>query len=227
MCDSLNILKKTPFFQGIPEAELSLVAQILVERSYRKHMLLFMEGEKGEAVHFVLEGKVKIYKTSEDGREHILDIAVPGDVFAEVVLFQEVPYPATAEVIEDGRIAFIRSIDLERLLFEHPALAVGVIRMLNRRLMAAQAQIKSLALQDTHSRTAEILLRLASEHGIHTPQGIQLDLALSRQELANLVGTTRETVTRVLTSFKKAKILEMDRSVIRITNLEKLKDWMA
>ncbi len=224
--DRLEFLKKLPIFQGIPEQELQSIAEIMIERTYRRNMLLFLEGEKGEAIYFLMEGKVKIYKTSEDGREHILDIAAAGDLFAEVVLFQDISYPATAEVIEEGRIAFIRNTDLEQLLAQKPTLAIGIIRILTRRLIAAQSQVKSLALMDTHGRTAEMLIKLASEHGKKTDMGIELDLGLSRQELANLVGTTRETVTRILTSFKKAKLLDMDRSSLRIKDLEALRDWI-
>lgn len=226
MIDKIDFLKKISYFSEASKEELQAIADIMVERQYRRNMILFMEGELGEAIHFVMEGKVKIYKTSEDGREHILYIAVPGDIFAEVILFNEVNYPATAEVIEDGRIAFIHNADLEQVLINHPSMAVAIIKVLNKRLMTAQSQVKSLALQNTHSRTAEMLLRLANDLGRQTPEGIELDLNISRQELANMVGTTRETVTRILTSFKKYKLLEMDRNFILITDPIKLKEWI-
>jgi CRP/FNR family transcriptional regulator len=226
MINKLDFLKKIPFFSGITEQELHAIADIMIESTYGRGRILFMEGERGKAIHFVMDGKVKIYKTSEDGREHILYIAASGDIFAEVILFNEVNYPATAEVIEDARIAYIRNDDLEKVLMGHPSMAVAIIKVLNKRLMDAQAQVKSLALQNTHSRTAEMLIKLAAEHGVRTPEGYELDLSISRQELANMVGTTRETVTRVLTAFKKYQAIEMDRSMIRITDMDKLKEWM-
>jgi CRP/FNR family transcriptional regulator len=173
-----------------------------------------------------MEGKVKIYKTSEDGREHILYIAVPGDIFAEVILFNEVNYPATAEVLEQARIAVIRNEDLEQVLKDHPPMAVAIIKVLNKRLMDAQQQVKSLALHNTHGRTAQMLIKLAMEHGSKTENGMELDLVISRQELANMVGTTRETVTRVLMAFKKYQLIEIDRNTIRITQPDKLKEWI-
>lgn len=227
MMDRLDFLGKIPFFVGISDNELKAIADIMTERIYRRGSILFMEGEFGEAVHFVMEGRVKIYKTSEDGREHILYIANPGDIFAEVILFNEVNYPATAQVIEDTRIAIIHNEDLEKVLIEHPSMAIAIIKVLNKRLINAQSQVKSLALHNTHSRTAEMLLRLVEERGIKTPEGIELDLNISRQELANMIGTTRETVTRVLASFKKYNAIEMNRSVIRITNLDKLREWIS
>ena len=226
MIDRLAFLKEIPYFNGISDDELKAIADIMIERTLPRGSLLFMEGEFGEAVHFVMEGKVKIYKTSEDGREHILYIAVPGDIFAEVILFNEVNYPATAEILEQARIAIIRNEDLEKVLKDHPAMAVAIIKVLNKRLIDAQQQVKSLALHNTHGRTAEMLIRLAMEHGSKTENGMELDLVISRQELANMVGTTRETVTRVLMAFKKYKLIEIDKNIIRITQPDKLKDWI-
>lgn len=226
MTDKIEILKKLPIFSAMSENELVAAANAVTERNCRHGEILFMEGDAGAAVHFVIEGKVKIYKTAEDGREHILDIAVQGDAFAEVVLFDDMPYPATAQALEDSRIALIRNSDLEKVLRQNPDIAVGMIRILNKRLMEAQSQIKSLALQDTRARTAEMLLRLASEQGRRVRDGIELDLNISRQELAGMVGTTRETVTRMLAFFKKKGLLDMDRSRILIKDLSELEDWI-
>ncbi len=110
---------------------------------------------------------------------------------------------------------------------DHPVMAVAIIKVLNKRLIDAQQQVKSLALHNTHGRTAEMLIKLAMDHGMETDKGIELDLIVSRQELANMVGTTRETVTRVLMAFKKYKLIEIDRNTIFITNPEKLKEWIT
>ena len=224
--EKLQFLRKIPFFKGISTTELQAIAAIMTERNHPKSQILFSEGEFGEAVHFVMEGRVKIFKTSEDGREHILYIAMPGDIFAEVILFNEVNYPASAEVMEDAKIARIRNEDLEKVLKDHPSMAVAIIKVLNKRLIDAQQQVKSLALHNTHGRTAEMLMKLAMEHGRSTDKGMTLDLAVSRQELANMVGTTRETVTRVLMAFKKYKLIEIDRNTIRIMDPKTLKEWI-
>ena len=227
MIDRLDFLKKIPYFSSVSKEELKAIADIMIERTYDKGQVLFMEGEFGEAVHFVVEGRVKISKTSEDGREHILYIATDGDIFAEVILFNEVNYPATAEVMEKSKIAIIRNEDLEKVLKAHPSMAVAIIKVLNKRLIDAQQRVKSLALHNTHGRTAQMLMKLAKEHGKKTDNGLELDLTISRQELANMVGTTRETVTRVLMAFKKYKLIEIDRNIIRITQPEKLKEWIT
>ncbi|NLU36102.1 MAG: Crp/Fnr family transcriptional regulator [Clostridiales bacterium] len=226
MTDRLKFLRKIPYFSNIDDHELQAIADIMIERSYDKGRVLFMEGEFGEAVHFVIEGRVKIYKTSENGKEHILYIAGPGDIFAEVILFNEVNYPATAEVMEKSRIGKIRNEDLEQVLKAHPSMAVAIIKVLNKRLIDAQQRVKSLALDNTHGRTARMLMKLAMEHGVKTEKGVELELSISRQELANMVGTTRETVTRVLMAFKKYNLIEIERNTIRIPQPEKLKEWI-
>ncbi len=129
---------------------------------------MFSQGEPGEAIFFVMTGKVKIYKTSEDGREHTLTIAAPGDIFAEVVLFNFISYPASAEVIEDGTIAYIRNCDMENTLRSNPQIAIAIIKALNKRLIESQAQVERLAFHDARSRTAEVLLNLVRVHGKQT-----------------------------------------------------------
>jgi CRP/FNR family cyclic AMP-dependent transcriptional regulator len=223
----VDFLKKIPYFKGLSDQELEVIANVMREKTYPRGYILFHEGEFGEAVHFVMEGRVKIYKVSEDGREHILYMAIPGDIFAEVILFNEVNYPATAEVMEDTRIAYIRNEDLENVLKANPAMAVAIIKVLNKRLMDAQQQVKNLALHNSHGRTAQMLVRLAEERGRKTGEGVELDLNMSRQELANMVGTTRETVTRVLMSFKKYKVIDIDKTTILIRDMEKLREWIS
>jgi len=226
LTDKTGFLVKSPFFANINHADLLKIAQIMKERSCRKNTILFSQGEPGDAIYFVMSGKVKIFKTSEDGKEHTLTIAGPGNIFAEVVLFNEVNYPASAEVIEEGIIAFIRNVDMEKVLVSNPSLSIAIIKALNKRLIDSQSQVQSFAFQNAQSRTAEVLLSLAHAHGKQTSNGIDLDLGLSRQELANIVGVTRETFIRTLMILKRSKIIEISGQVIRIKDMDKLESWL-
>ena len=226
MPDKPKFLDKISYFTDIGNDDLLTIEKISRQRQCKKNTILFSQGDPGEAIYFTMSGKVKIFKTSEDGKEHTLTIAAPGDIFAEVVLFNEVPYPASAEVIEDGIIAFIRNADMERALENNPKIAVAIIKALNKRLIESQSQVESLAFQDARSRTAEVLLSLARIHGKQSDNGIELDLGLSRQELANMVGVTRETFTRALMLFKKMKIIEISGQVIRIKEINELESWV-
>ncbi len=222
-----NWLKTIPMFSGLNEEALDRISAISIMRSYEKGRIIFMEGEPGEAFFYVKSGRIKIAKLSTDGREHILHIYGKGHVFAEVTLFSKVPYPATAEVIEDAEIGMIRNSDLEKLIAKDSILALDLIRFLNSRLIEAQNKVRNLALHDTYARTAQAVIKLAEEHGKKTKDGIELDLNLSRQELANIVGTTRETCIRALMTFKKEKAIEIDKNIITIINIEKLMEWFS
>lgn len=226
MKDFGEYLAKVPLFRDLSIAELQAVGQLARVRNYKKNMLIFMEGEPGEALYFVITGKVKISKATEDGREQILHILQPGEVFAEVVLIDREPYPATAEVIEAGQIGMLMNDDVENLIRRTPEIALKLLRLLSKRLRMAQIQVRDLALKDTYGRLASMLLMLGKEHGEETPQGVRIDLPLSRQELANLIGTTRETVTRALGDLKKYKCIDLDKQVITIVDENKLKTWL-
>lgn len=217
---------KIPLFHDLSPDELDSLSQLARIRNYKKNMIVFMEGEPGEALFFVISGKVKISKTTEDGREQILHLLQRGDVFAEVVLIDGGPYPATAEVIEMGQIGMLLNNDVENLVRSNPDIAIKLLKIMSKRLRMAQRQVRDLALKDTYGRLAGMLLMLGKEHGAETPEGVKIELPLSRQELANLIGTTRETVTRILGDFKKYKCIELEKQAILIIDQAKLKTWL-
>ena len=220
-----DYLKQVPVFTGLSDEELEQIHEKTTERLFRKGMVVFFEGDPGEGFHYVKSGKVKIVKISDDGREHIIRVLSPGELFAEVLLFNNQPYPATAIAIEDSKIGMIRNKELERLVLSNNLLALQLIKELSRRLLYAQQKIKNLALDDVVVRTSETLLKLAQEHGKTVAGGVEINLDLSRQDLGSLVGTTRETVTRTLSALKKSKVIDLEGSRIIVPNLDKLRRW--
>ncbi len=225
MLDS-QYLKKIPVFADLPDDALLAIHRHTVEKTYRRGTVIFFEGDPGEGFHYVRSGRVKIVKAVADGREHIIKLLNPGDLFAEVLLFSSQPYPATAVAAEDARVGVIRNADLEQLVLGNNTFALQLIKALSQRLLYAQQKIKNLALGDVSARTAETLLRLGREHGRPADNGaVVIKIGLSRQELANLVGTTRETVTRTLSALKKDKIIDFAGDSITILKPEKLKSY--
>jgi CRP/FNR family transcriptional regulator len=220
-------LKQISIFSQLKEDFLLKIDSISIMRNYTKGRIIFMEGEPGEAFYYIKSGLVKISKISSDGREHILHILNEGHVFAEVTLFNNTSYPATAEVLEEAQIGMIKNSDLQKLIVENPEISLELIKYLNHRLIEAQNKVRNLALYDTFGRTAQALVKLAEDHGKKTAAGVELDLGISRQELANIVGTTRETVIRVLAAFKKEKSIELDKSNIIIKDIDKVKQWYS
>lgn len=220
-----DFLRQIDIFSELNDEFLEKIGNISFIRTYTKGRIIFMEGEPGEAFFFIKSGLIKISKLSGDGREHILHILNEGHVFAEVTLFNKTVYPATAEVLEDAEVGAIRNSELERVIGENPALSLQLIRYLNKRLIEAQIKVRNLALYDTYARTAQALIKLAEDYGKKTAKGIELDLGISRQELASIVGTTRETVIRALAAFKKEHSIDVDKNNIIILDIDKIKEW--
>jgi CRP/FNR family transcriptional regulator len=226
MNKSIAFIKHIPIFAHLSDESLKKITSITVEKKYRKGTIIFMEGDPGEAIFFIKSGKVKISKTSSDGRELILNIYGDGDVFAEVTIFNDVQYPATAEVIEDAVIGMIMNKELEELVKRNADLALQIIKILNKRLYMSQMKLKQMALSDTYVRTAQMIIKLAQEHGIEKDGMIELKLELSRQELANMIGTARETVSRALSQFKKEGSIDISGKKIIVKNMKKLETWI-
>lgn len=220
----IGYLRNIPIFADLSEEQLTTIHKYTTERYFSKGTIIFLEGNAGEGFHYIKTGRVKIVKTAYDGREHIIKILGCGEIFAEVLLFSNRPYPATAVAMEDSCVGIIRNTDLEQLILNNNFLALQLIKALSQRLLYAQQKIKNLALNDVIARTAEVLVRLSYEQGVQNSDStIEIFLDLSRQELASLVGTTRETVTRTLSSLKRDKLIDFEGHKIKILNLEQLK----
>ena len=220
-------LNEIPIFSDLAEEQLRQIETCTTDRLYRKGMIIFMEGQPGEGFHYIQQGRVKIVKISDDGREHMIHLLDEGDIVAGVVLLNTAPYPATAVALEDCRIGVIKNSDLEQLALHNNALAMHLIKAINQRLLYAQQKIANLALHDVTARTAEVLLRLGKEKGRRNANGqIIIEMTLSRQDLASLVGTTRETVTRTLSSLKKSKVIDFDSGSMVILDEAALTEYL-
>jgi CRP/FNR family transcriptional regulator, cyclic AMP receptor protein len=221
-----EVLKKLTFFSELQEQDLEKIANISIERNYKKNMLIFMEDEPGEAFYYIKSGKVKIFRTYEDGREYIIHIFGEGDIFGEATLFNNINYPASALVYEDASIGIIKNSDLEKLVMQNSELSLKLIKLFAKKIIFAHQKIKDLTFNDVFSRTASQLIKLAKEYGLKTEKGTIIKIQLSRQELAEMVGTTRETISRVIGKFKKEKSISESNDNILILSFEKLETWI-
>jgi len=221
----VEILRRIPFFAALEPPELEALAEAVVVGRYRKNQVLFVEGEPSHSLYFICSGRVKVYRVSADGREQILHLLGDGDPIAVVPFFDGGAYPANAEVLTDSEIAFIRFEDFERIASANPSILLRMLRLLAQRLRRAQEQIASLALKSVGGRLAQRLLDLAERHGERVPDGIAVDLQLSRQELGNLIGASRETTTRLLQQFQREKLIRLEGSRVTILDPEALRAW--
>jgi CRP-like cAMP-binding protein len=221
--DRLQILKKTVFFSSVSEATQKEVSRLFAEEKYQRDDYIFFEGDTPEWLHIVKEGKVKLVKHSDSGKDVILQIFAPGDMFGEFALFDRKPYPTSAQAMEPSTI--LRLSRKEFLLFfgRHPFVATEMIMELGRQLQEAHATIKSLAVDRVEQRIANILLKLADKLGSPEGAGIVLNLALTRQDLADMAGTTVETTIRVMSRFTKTKIIKPANGKILILDPQALR----
>ncbi|OUN00953.1 MAG: hypothetical protein BAA04_07345 [Firmicutes bacterium ZCTH02-B6] len=221
----VEILQRIPFFAELEPSELEAMSEAVVIARYRKNQVLFVEGEPSHSLYLICSGRVKVYRVSADGREQILHLLGDGDPVAVVPFFDGGAYPANAEVLTDAEIAFIRFEDFERIARANPSILLRMLRLLAQRLRRAQEEIASLALKSVGGRLAARLLDLAARHGQRVPDGIEVDLQLSRQELGNLIGASRETTTRLLQQFQREKLIRLEGSRVIILDPEGLRVW--
>lgn len=220
-----DYLRNIPGFEDLAPEDLAMINQVTIERKYKKNGTIFIEGEPGEGFHYIKTGKIKIVKASVDGREHIINILGPGEVFAEVLLFNDEAYPATALALEDSCVGVIRNDKLEAILVDHPRIALHIIKVMSKKIRFIQMKIKSLAFSDSYAKIAQTLEGLARRYGRKTARGLEIDLNMTRQDVANLAGTTRETASRVVSIMKKDKVLDADERRIIILDQDGLRQY--
>lgn len=222
-----KLLRKVNLFSDLDDNLLDLVMKVIEVKSFEKNQIIFYEGDPGSALYFIKSGQVKISRILENGREIILHILGSGDIFAEVTLFQKnAIYPATAEVIEDAVIGMIRNKNLEKLVLENPQMALELIRAFTDKIMTIQERVRHLGANDAVERTIQVLLALSQGHGSKTQKGIELCVNITRQDLAALVGTTRETISRILSKLNQANVIDISGKSIIITDFEGLRKWL-
>ncbi|WP_378954330.1 Crp/Fnr family transcriptional regulator [Pelosinus sp. sgz500959] len=218
-------LRNVPVFEDLPQEDLTIISQVTAEYKYKKNETIFSEGETGVGFYYVKTGKVKIIKLSADGREHIINILGPSEVFAEVLLFNKGPYPATAVALKESCVGIIRNSELEKIIINHPHVAMNIIQVMSKKLLFIQQKVNSLAFSDSYAKIAQTIELLSRRHGKETCRGLEIDAAITRLDIANLAGTTRETVSRVLSVIKKEKILEEDERRIIILDVNGLRRY--
>ncbi len=220
--DRLQILKRSLFFSSLSESSLKEISRFFTEEKYQRDDYIFFEGDVPEWLHIVVEGRVKLLKHSDTGKDIILQIYSPGDMFGEVSLFDRKPYASSAQAMEPSVILRMPRKDFFLFFGRHPFVATEMIVELGRQLGDAQSTIKSLAVDRVEQRIAHILLKLAGKVGVSEKGGVMINLPLTRQDLADMAGTTVETAIRVMSRFTKSKIIKPANGKIFLLNSKAL-----
>jgi CRP/FNR family transcriptional regulator len=215
----LEILAEAPIFSGLTVSELGQIRAISADRFYGRGKAVFFEGEPGEGFFVVVDGRVKIYKLSPEGKEKILHIYGPGQPFGEVPVFAGKRFPANAQTLAKSRLLFFPRAGFIRLITENPSLALNMLAVLSSRLRQFTVQIESLALKEVPARLAAYLVVLAKEQG--SSEAVSLDI--SKGQLASLLGTIPETLSRILARMSGAGLIEVEGRTITLLEMEGLK----
>jgi CRP-like cAMP-binding protein len=197
MKERIEALRAIPLFQTLEDRDLREIADLLIDRKFPKNATIFEEGVGGDYMYVIQEGQVKVTKMSEDGREKILEILGPGDFFGEMALLDREPRSASIKTTLRCVLLALSRKDFVDLLRRNPDIAMELIRVLSRRLREADEQIRGLLFERVEGRTRRVLRRLACDPVPGQP-GLRATPTLTHQQLADLVGTSRETITRVL-----------------------------
>lgn len=216
----LEFLKGIIFFKDLPEHIIHALSTKVKTASFKKGEYIFHESDEAKAIFFVKSGLVKIKKINSQGKELIVCLKRAGDIFAEASLFCEpnTLYPGTAQTISDTEVLYLLTSDLEEVIAMNPELSVEMIRFMGAQLRSFTSVLRDIALLDVYGKTVKTIERLAREFGSKTAKGVKIEIPLSVSELANIIGSTRESVSRVLSKLREQDLVSMDEKNIIINN---------
>jgi CRP/FNR family transcriptional regulator len=219
-----DILQAMPFFAGLSERDWEKVIDLFSERQYQKDDYIFLEGEAPEALYIIRTGKVKVLRHSTDGKDVVLRVGGAGHLLGTVAVFDGGGYPGTAQVIEECTALVIARNDCLTLVNRYPVFALAVISDLGSRLRSSAEQIRSLAVERVEQRIARVLLKLAETAGSDSLEGRVIEMPLTRQDVADMTGTTVETAIRVMSKFRRLELIKTRRGKVVLVELAALQE---
>ena len=215
-------LKDMSVFSRLNGEELELICQGSYDKKYQKGEVIFFENDSFKKLYLLVSGKVKLSMLSPDGKEKVITILQSGDILGEISLFDEDPHPLTAEVIEEAKLMILPWNGLEKIIMERPRLALKIIEAMSKKTRLLTSQIRDLVFQDAAGRLASLLVRFGEDFGIDVDEGKKIDIVLTHQEIANLLGTSRVTVTKMINKFIDEGILKIKNRKMIILDEERL-----
>ncbi len=220
---TLWYLKKIPLLADLGAEVLARLAERVEQREVRRREVIYLPGDPGQSLFFVNGGRVKISKVTRDGKALTLDYCGPSEIFGETCLVDGGAREEMAEAMENSMITELERTDFEKLLQVHASLGFQMTRLLARRRRDVENKLETLVFRDVTSKLAELLLQLGEEYGVDDARGTLVALKITHQELANLIGSTRETVSLTLSQFKRKKYICTEGRKVIISDSESLR----
>jgi CRP/FNR family transcriptional regulator len=223
----MNTLRKTivqsPLFGGLSKRQLDPIERIAREVRFARGATIFAEGDPGDGFYIVVSGRIKVFKVSGDGKEQILHIYGPGQPVGEVPVFAGQSFPAHAQALENSHLLFFARKAFLDLIAAHPSLAMNMLALLSQRLRQFALQVENLSLKALPGRLASYLLHLSCEHG----GARQVALPIPKHQLASLLGTIPETLSRIFARLSAQNIIAIRGRRITLSNVPALEDLAA
>ncbi len=216
-------LKNINLFRGLSDEQMRVIEGRTLMREVRRREVLYLPGDAGDRVYLLKRGLVKISTLQPDGHEIILALLRTGEVFGEEAVLEGAPRDHQAEAYEDALICVVSRADFVDLLRSYPDLAFQVTKLIGLRLRTLRTRVEKLLFRGASARLAAVLLDLAREHGVQDGSGLRLPLRLSQQDLASLIGVTRESVSLSLAEFKRQGWISVDGRTLRILDVAALR----
>ena len=217
-----EVLIRAGIFQGVEPYAADALAQALEPAEFSRGQVIFAEGEPGDRLYIVGTGKVKVGRKSPDGRENLLMVAGPSDMFGELSIFDPGPRTATATALTEVKLLGLGHGDLQPWLNARPEVAAALLRAVARRLRKTNDQMSDLVFSDVPGRVARALLDLSRRFGVQSEEGIHVVHDLTQEELAQLVGASRETVNKALADFAGRGWLRLEARAVILLDVERL-----
>ena len=227
MQDKMDFLKYVPIFSELEENTLEQISRLGIRKSFAKDSVILFEHETGSALFVIVKGKVKVSRVSDDGKEVILTILNESDFFGEMAILDGMSRSANVTAMEDAELFIVQRSEFLEMLHSHPEISIALLQELTNRLRAADMKIKSLSLKDAEGKVATVILQIADDVGKIKQGTVESEKLPYQHDLANMAGTSRETISRTLHSFAKKGLVELDGSKLRILDYEKFKEMFS
>jgi CRP/FNR family transcriptional regulator/CRP/FNR family cyclic AMP-dependent transcriptional regulator len=218
-----SYFKQVSFFADLPEEEIQALSPITKRRTFRAGEVIFHRDDPGQVLYMIKEGKVKICIISPDGQEVSLTVFGKGEYFGEFALLDGLPRSTDAVALEKVECYTLQRSDFHNTILKNPKIAILILEALSKRLRNTNQMVEDLIFLDVYGRVAKKLLELADAHGVKVDDGVRIDVRLTQQELAAMVGASRESVNKVLGYFTDKNFISTDKHRITIHNTNDLK----
>jgi len=221
--EKLGLLGELALFAGLSEADMQAIGHATSMTHCVRGQLILSPDDPPDRIHILKKGRVRVYRTTPDGKQLTLDIHEKGTILGDMGLLGQDRIPeAYAEAIDDGVICTITPDELRKLIERYPIIGINIIRYLSGRLQAAERELEAMAYQRVDQRLARKLIDLGARFGIDSPRGTIIGARLTQQELAEMVGTTRETLAHTLGDFRRQGLLDTQKHQVVIRDAERL-----